>query len=1213
MHVNNRQQAFSQAMLTSKSAKGGTCMGNCFINKKNQRILSCITSTALLMTLLFSLNNRANATFNDDSELVNELARDGGGKLNAVQATSDEVKLDSEHFPDENFRSYIKQLASLRYHVPLNDGDVIPPKVLTSDNYFDFRRINTAIEPSSYNHATFNELISNFKGIEYFTGLKTLLVSDYQGAELDLSKNTKLTELILHNPRNLTKLTLGQKPDLTKLVINTHNAAIENVQKYPNTQDYRLPLAEIDLTACPQIHALDLSNTSIRQLNLAETTLLLTLYLENTAISDLDLSQHIYLKQLNINKTNITSLDLKESQQLKELHAENAKLKYLDISNSKELELLNVNNNELRRLNLRDYSQLKLLWCVNNPLLSLDVPKHEDLLLNTKKRTVTQNYNTGENIHVYSFQHDYKESVIFARLNPETNKYEAKLKDIFTDAELAQLVKYSDDIYFKAAKGDVFKSYFEYDAARQTLVMHNAQAQNPAQDVTIEYLYQTGRYISDELKASSTSNKYAKQGIETFKFKVINVGKINSLIDKVLVADLDQLQESEKKELTTRILENNQHIKPYAKVTYEQNRKVKFSFQDGSSELVDLENFAQIDTVKQFDFHKKKAADEIGKLQYLSNERKDKWLQMLMPLTDLAKINQLVDVAKKQDIAVKEIVDLESANSLSATQKQFFVQAIENEDEQDKFIAKVNEAKALISAMTKAKQAVQAKISELTTEIAKQEYNATQEEQNLIIAAMQQKAQDFNAELALLTSKDAVLQLQTKVLNELEKELTKFKQSQTNKKKLNEAKLQAKAAIETAQTEKNKEINEHKIATDKERQIAKDSLTTTVKTALTEIEQASELTQIEQIKNNAITTIKNITVQSTILANVLKDIDAKKQAKETELAQISKKIPTYEEIEQAKQALADLYTSIKESLMHVNDMHSLTNYKQGALASFDLLKFGFKVREEVKATIKALKYLDQATKDKYTKLVDNLDYDVNTGNNLVMWRIEAVAKILDAQMNRYDFVDKDTNPDATQEEKAEFKQKVDQQKDTEVALIQQTTSTTVKKQGDTSVQTIINMQPTYKHKEQLRQDLQTKVDAKKKEVNGASITSTSKQYWLGEVEKIQKEANELLKNPNLTKEQANTINDAAKAKIDALEIKEIAAPEIADKDERQPEIEYVPSATNEADYYLRGHRFKPMASKTGEAADAGLGIYLLLAISVILLRQKVNKGMSPFF
>lgn len=1091
------------------------------------------------------------------------------------------INLDAEHFPDENFREFVKLLTKHTYHKEINEGEEIPAKVFAQTSKIDLRRILPINEESAQPYV-FEKIINDFKGIEYFTELKILKVRDYQGSELDLSKNTKLTELDLSIPSKLSKLILGEKPELTKLIVNSLQLSLD--KDYP-IELVTVPLTELDLSACPALNHLDLTNTKISNLDLTQSTLLMSVYLENLPLTALNLSRQRYLQRLNVNGTQISNLNLQDSSQLKELYAENAKLKHLDISNSKQLQLLNVNNNELTSLNLKEYTELKLLWCLNNPFLSLDVPSQADLLFNTTKSTIDSDV-------YYNFKHEYKDSVIFVRKNPETGKYEAKLKDIFTDEQLAKLQKYNDDKYFHVTSDTVMNSYIDYDASRQTLVLHNAQEQNPDKKATISFLYQTGRAITDELTKNADNDAYAKKGLEQFKFKLVNVGKIDGLYDKVFVADLDMLKEQEKAELTARILDRNSHIKPYVSISYEQKRKVKFTFSDNSVEYADLEQFAKVDTDKQLNFNKEQGRAEISKLQYLSQERKDKWHELVKRAQSVEAITNVVSTAKQQDQAAKDILDLTTAQKLSDTQKQTFIAEIEKEDEANKFLARVEVAKAVAQAISEAKQAVQTKIATIQAEIAKPEYEVTEAEKQAINQVLEEVKTSLNNQVANVFTTAEVETHKNKALASLEAELTKFKEKQAYKKSLKSAKEQAKQAINEQAKLKAQEIAKFQLATSAEKETAKKKLEQVQNDALTAIDRQTDLAGITNAKADGLAKIKQVQVESDIINKVKQEVANKHKAKLAELNSVDEKIPTREEYDSSVQRLNDLLTSIDISGQNFSDFASLENFKNGAIQSFDLINFEFEVRQKVIRTINNLQYLEQVAKTKHINLVKLLPYTNLAATNLTMWRIEALAKILDAQANRNIFVDNDTNPDATIEEKAEFKERVKTQTDTEKQAVPDTTLDNVREKGDKSVRTIIQMLPQYSHKPALRAELKNEANNKIDQIKGGSLSSTSKQYWQAEVEKIQKEAEELLKNPNLTKEQATQIKETAKEKIAGLELKELPQKII------RPGVSSDVAA--ETITYIRGHRFKPTVTKTGEPTNSVLGLSWLLSAFIPL-------------
>ena len=99
----------------------------------------------------------------------------GGIGIDYEGSDPEGIKIDATNFPDANFRSYLLA-QSYGKDAILTDAEIAAVK-----------KINV-----------YNQNIANLKGIEYFTELETLRCYGNQLKSLDVSKNTKLTDLNCH-------------------------------------------------------------------------------------------------------------------------------------------------------------------------------------------------------------------------------------------------------------------------------------------------------------------------------------------------------------------------------------------------------------------------------------------------------------------------------------------------------------------------------------------------------------------------------------------------------------------------------------------------------------------------------------------------------------------------------------------------------------------------------------------------------------------------------------------------------------------------------------------------------------------------------------------------------------------------------------------------------------------------------------------------------
>ena len=201
--------------------------------------------------------------------------------------------LNSENFPDENFRKYLNGRYPKNYI-----GGAAELKNLTS--------INTGARG-----------IKSIKGVEYFTSLKVLDCSSNEITELDLSKNKKLEKIYCRN----NKLTSLKLPENTLLGV------------------------------------LDCSNNQLTSLTLPENNSLKNLDCSNNQLPSLDVSGNTGLQELDCSNNQLTALDVKKNVNLLELRyndnnftkpvnlEHNKKLKFVDYSGHKFGRIVDANPN----------------------------------------------------------------------------------------------------------------------------------------------------------------------------------------------------------------------------------------------------------------------------------------------------------------------------------------------------------------------------------------------------------------------------------------------------------------------------------------------------------------------------------------------------------------------------------------------------------------------------------------------------------------------------------------------------------------------------------------------------------------------------------------------------------------------------------------------------------------------------------------------------
>ena len=217
--------------------------------------------------------------------------------------------------------------------------------------------------------------IASLEGIEHFTNLEGLACDNNSLTELDLSKNTQLTELTcgynkiskLILPPNAEKMTWLSCGD-NKL---TGKLDCSNWVNLTNLNCHTNNFTALDLTGCSELIGLSCGNNNLTSLNVQDCSNLTTLQCDGNKLSSLDISMCPYLLTLSCGNNNLETLDLSNCHNLDRLFCQDNKLSSLDISMCLKLSLLYCQNNMLTLLTLGNASTLRDRDCSQNQLSSL--------------------------------------------------------------------------------------------------------------------------------------------------------------------------------------------------------------------------------------------------------------------------------------------------------------------------------------------------------------------------------------------------------------------------------------------------------------------------------------------------------------------------------------------------------------------------------------------------------------------------------------------------------------------------------------------------------------------------------------------------------------------------------------------------------------------------------------------------------------------------
>lgn len=243
----------------------------------------------------------------------------------------DVVSIDEKAFPNSSFRDIVKQYDT-------NNNGILSSYEIAAVTEMDIE----------------SKLISNLKGIEYFTELSYLNCSQNNLVDLDLSKNTKLTTLNCYY-NNLTHLDLSKLKNLIDLSCDGNK------------------ITNLDLSKNTSIQYLGFGHGSVETVNLSGCSNLLQLSCEYNNLSVLDLKDCAELKFLDCRGNNLSELWLGNNVKLGEINCSENNLSELWLGNNQELEELNCQDNNLTSLNLETNTNLTFLECYNNSITTLDI------------------------------------------------------------------------------------------------------------------------------------------------------------------------------------------------------------------------------------------------------------------------------------------------------------------------------------------------------------------------------------------------------------------------------------------------------------------------------------------------------------------------------------------------------------------------------------------------------------------------------------------------------------------------------------------------------------------------------------------------------------------------------------------------------------------------------------------------------------------------
>ena len=248
-----------------------------------------------------------------DTQSEAALAQVSGEGENGIAVQSAGVAIDNTNFPDANFRTFVKNFDT-------NKDDSLSDTEIAAVEEID----------------CYDKGISNLKGIEYFTALRSLNCGYNQLTALDVSKNTTLTKLYCKN-NQLTVLDVSKNTALTYLRCNRNQLTSLDVSK--NTALTKLycstnQLTSLDVSKNTALTKLDCYNNQLTSLDVSKNTALAGLNCGYNQLTALDVSKNTALTWLGCAGNQLTALDVSKNTALTDLDCDKNQLTSLDVSNT---------------------------------------------------------------------------------------------------------------------------------------------------------------------------------------------------------------------------------------------------------------------------------------------------------------------------------------------------------------------------------------------------------------------------------------------------------------------------------------------------------------------------------------------------------------------------------------------------------------------------------------------------------------------------------------------------------------------------------------------------------------------------------------------------------------------------------------------------------------------------------------------------------------
>lgn len=303
-----------------------------------------------------------------------------------------------EAFPDDGFFSYVKR-------------EVLQDESIGDDTILDDAMVALI---RAHTDIVFAKLtVYGLEGLQYFSALESLDVSQNNIYEIDVSANTMLSKLDCGSAL-ISELDVSKNPLLEELICNNNSLSEIDVSNNPALKTlvcFYNNLSSLDVRSNPELRVLHFSNNQVSEIDVSNNLLLEELVFYDNQVSVLDVGVNTALEELWCSDNQIEVLDVSTNTALTHFECSNNQIEVLDVSTNTKLDdfwcdgnlltEINVDNNTLLKefncsgnpiteLNLDNNTVLKTVWCGATKLNSLDVSDHptlRDLLCESSELT----------------------------------------------------------------------------------------------------------------------------------------------------------------------------------------------------------------------------------------------------------------------------------------------------------------------------------------------------------------------------------------------------------------------------------------------------------------------------------------------------------------------------------------------------------------------------------------------------------------------------------------------------------------------------------------------------------------------------------------------------------------------------------------------------------------------------------------------------------